>query len=449
MGGRIKKVCMFVLNPCTNDARVLKEAATLGEAGYDVKIIAIISEDAPQFEEKKESFTIYRVQPRALLFYVKKILIRGNRNNGSVLKGTATTSQSQVRISNGKENRVADSDQISLQPFYNFRKIVKEKIKEFLRKFHQSSTYISYWLKAKKLAVSFNADIYHAHDLNTLLPAYLAARKTGAKVIYDSHELFTEILTWKKSQKFFFTTLEKSLIKRVDKIITINHSIADELVKRYNISYPYLILNCPQPSNDKFIHASENLLKKAANIPNDKKLILYQGGFSANRGLEELIEAFKYLDEDYYLVFMGYGKLKSDLEALVRKNKLKDRICFLPAVPQDVLLEYSSSADLGIIPYKPVSLNNYYTLPNKLFEYINSNIPIAASDLPELRRVINGYNIGYLFDPHKPENIAAAIDYIMCDGERYLVMKDNTKKAAKDFNWGHESKKLLECYSSL
>src|SRR3990172_11467363 len=131
-----KKICMFVLNPCTNDARVLKEAATLGEAGYDVKIIAIISEDAPQFEEKKERFTIYRVQPRALLFYVKKILLMDNRKNGIAPKETVATSQSQVRISNGKENGLADSFQISLPPSYSFRKIVKDKMRDFLRKFH-------------------------------------------------------------------------------------------------------------------------------------------------------------------------------------------------------------------------------------------------------------------------------------------------------------------------
>lgn len=439
MKEKSKKVCMFVLNPCTNDARVLKEAATLGEAGYDVKVIAIISKDAPQFEEKKKSFTIYRVQPRSFLFYVNKIAQRSRRDSAAA----------PVTNSNSKKNGLAESDQISPKRYNNFWRIVKNRIREFLRKFHQGKTYISYWLKAKKLAVSLKADIYHAHDLNTLIPAYWAAKKTHAKTVYDSHELFTEIQTWGRVERYFYKKLEAFIIKRVDKVITINNSIAGELMKRYHIEYPKVIVNCPPPLKRGVSNAYDSVLRNAAGIARDKRLVLYQGGFTQYRGLEELIEAFTHLDESFCLVFMGYGKIRDELEVLVYSKGLNNSIKFLPAVPQEELLKYTSSADLGVIPYKPVSLNNYYTLPNKLFEYINAGIPIIASDLPELRRIIKEYDIGYLFDPYKSESIADAIKYVFSDKKRYDTIKANTTKAASEYNWNNESKKLLECYRLL
>ena len=85
----------------------------------------------------------------------------------------------------------------------------------------------------------------------------------------------------------------------------------------------------------------------------------------------------------------------------------------------------------------------------ELFEYINSNIPIIASDLPELRRIILEYEIGYLFDPNQPQSIAAAIHYVLSNKNRYLTMKANVINSAKEFNWDNESKKFLDCYNSF
>lgn len=426
---------MFVLNHCTNDARVLKEAEALGRAGYDVDIIAIASEVAPDYMEEKEYFRIFRVQPRAALFYLKRFeqFVKALTKRQTTPSGTE------------REDNVSSKKNLLSFPAKIFKKIINK----VFQRYHRLNTYGSYWLKAKKLAESLKADIYHAHDLNTLIPAYWAAKKTNAKTVYDSHELFTEIQIWGRIERYFYRKLEAFIIKRVDKVITINNSIAGELVKRYHIEYPKVIVNCPPPLKHGEANAYDSVLRNAAGIPLDKRLVLYQGGFTQYRGLEELIEAFTYLDESFCLVFMGYGKIRNELEVIVYSKGLNNRIKFLPAVPQIELLKYTSSADLGVIPYKPVSLNNYYTLPNKLFEYINAGIPIIASDLPELRRIIKGYDIGYLFDPYKSESIADAIKYVFSDKERYAAIKANTSKAAGEYNWNKESKKLLECYSLL
>lgn len=440
---------MFVLNHCINDARVLKEAETLGRAGYNVDIIAIASEVALDYMEEKEYFRIFRVQPRAALFYLKKFeqSVKALMKIQPTPSRTGRTDAVDFKKSNSGASIGKVSSKKNLLSFP--AKIFKKIIKEVFQTYHRLNTYCSYWLKAKKLAESLTADIYHAHDLNTLIPAYWAAKKTHAKTVYDSHELFTEIQTWGRIERYFYRKLEAFIIKRVDKVITINNSIAGELVERYHIEYPQVIVNCPPPLKQGEANAYDSVLRNAAGISLDKRLVLYQGGVTQYRGLEELIEAFTYLDESFCLVFMGYGKIRDELEVIVYSKGLNNRIKFLPAVPQKELLKYTSSADLGVIPYKPVSLNNYYTLPNKLFEYINAGIPIIASDLPELRRIIKGYDIGYLFDPYKSESIADAIKYVFSDKERYAAIKANTSKAASEYNWNKESKKLLECYSLL
>jgi len=444
-----KKICMFVLNPCTNDARVLKEAATLGEAGYDVKIIAIISEDAPQFEEKKESFTIYRVQPRALLFYVKKILLMDNRKNGIAPKETVATSQSQVRISNGKENGLADSFQISLPPSYSFRKIVKDKMRDFLRKFHRGSTYISYWLKAKKLAVSFKADIYHAHDLNTILPAYLAAKKNRAKLVYDSHELYTERNTLIKESalsKWMIRKFEMFLIRKADAVITVNHSIAVELANLYKIPVPYVVMNCP----DNRSAASNNLLRERIGLNGNKKIILYLGSITFNRGLEESITAMRQVYGGI-LVIMGYGKPAyiDSLHREIQQVGVEDRVCFIPAVPPHEVVSVSASADIGIVPIQNACKSYYYCSPNKLFESMMAGLPVAASNFPELRRVVEEANCGLLFDPSNPDEIARVLntmigDPILCDR-----MRESALSHARKYSWEEESKKLLSAYEPM
>jgi glycosyltransferase involved in cell wall biosynthesis len=114
------------------------------------------------------------------------------------------------------------------------------------------------------------------------------------------------------------------------------------------------------------------------------------------------------------------------------------------------MLEYIASADVGVlICPKNASLNVYYSLPNKFFEYLLAGIPVVASDFPEMRKIIRKYDVGCVVDPHNPRGIAEGIKSILSDEGRYLQMKENTRKVLEDYNWGKESKKLLRAYEEL
>jgi len=307
-----------------------------------------------------------------------------------------------------------------------------------------------YYLRALAIVRADPGDIYHAHDLNTLPLAVMAHDKTGGKVVYDSHELFTETSTLSRLERFGFKVIESRLIHRADVVITVNNSIADELVARYKLAQrPHVIMNCPPSLKDDTALGGDNhILHEELGLPLSIPIVLYQGGFAPHRGLENLILSVKHYKKGV-LVLLGWGKIEEDLRSLAKREGLDDKIFFLEPVPQEELLLWTSSAQLGVIPYQYVNLNNYYTTPNKLFEYIQSGIPVAGSHFPELKKIIDGYGIGKTFDPESPIDIANAVNDILADRVEYARMRENTKSAARVFNWENEGRKLVEIYNEL
>jgi glycosyltransferase involved in cell wall biosynthesis len=280
--------------------------------------------------------------------------------------------------------------------------------------------------------------------LNTLPVAYWSRKKLGGKLVYDSHELFTETSTLSNLERVLAKVTEKLLIHKADNIITVNESIANELSTRYKVAQPTVIMNCPVIM-DRLNISKDNLLRQSLGIDKEIPIILYHGGFSPNRGLQNLVNAALHLKRGI-IVFMGWGKIEQELRDLVETNGVGDKVKFAKPVPQENLLNFAQSANLGVIPYQAVGLNNYYTTPNKLFEYLAAGLPVVGSHFPELSKIIKEWNLGKTFNPDDPKDIAEAIMDVLEDKNRYEQMKKNAVKASNVFNWENESKKLSEIY---
>ena len=314
--------------------------------------------------------------------------------------------------------------------------------------FHKPLMFTDYYVRAYRLVLEDDFDVYHAHDLNTLPVAVAAARKTGARLVYDSHELYPEVSTLSRLESRVWKTLERRLIRRPDQVITVCESIAGELSSRYAVPKPLILLNCP-PRTELPEQGAINVLRIAAGlVDSDEPIVLYQGGFADHRGLPELVEAARHFHRGT-LVLMGWGKLEAQLAAQIEDLGLRERVIMIgPADPSE-LASYTAGADIGVIPYKAVGLNNYYTTPNKLFEYILAGLPVAGSRFPELRRVIEGYKLGTLFDPNDPQDIALAINYMLDNREAMAQMRANTARAAGELTWEHQAEKLLGVYGAI
>lgn len=297
------------------------------------------------------------------------------------------------------------------------------------------------------LAVKEHGDIYHAHDLPSLSSAYKAARLYNVPLVYDSHELYCgqefgklETAAWRK--------IESSLICKTDAIITINESIAGLLKEWYGCAEPNIIMNKVNPYNDSFGKV-EKIIHSTLNIDFNIPILLYQGSITTSRNLENLILAMKKIKSNAVLAFLGDGSSKEMLFNFTRNNNMEKRIHFIDEVPQNNLLKYTASADIGLIPYLGSCLNSYYCTPNKLFEFISAGVPILANNLPEINKVVIGEGVGVVADFNKPESIAESIDLMIENKAALMKYKERINAIKYKYSWDYEEKKLLDLYDTL
>ena len=284
-------------------------------------------------------------------------------------------------------------------------------------------------------------DLYVANDLDTLLPNFLISKIKNKPLVYDSHEYFTGVPEIQKRPivKKIWKLIERPIFPRLKHVITVNESIAGLYEKQYQIR-PVVVRNVP--------HKRENLTpksRKEIGWPEDKKIVLLQGGgINVDRGGEELLLAMKpkYGLENTILYFIGSGDVINVLKQMAVDNKLEDKVLFLPKMDFKTLQHYTANADIGVTLDKANSLNYLYSLPNKLFDYIMVGVPVLASPLPEVKKIVEAYHIGLTTENHDPEHIAAKINEMLSDKKRYRQWKANTKKASEELCWEKESKIL-------
>ncbi|OPX81453.1 MAG: putative glycosyl transferase [Pelotomaculum sp. PtaB.Bin013] len=185
-------------------------------------------------------------------------------------------------------------------------------------------------------------------------------------------------------------------------------------------------------------------------IQREEIRVLYHGGYLKGRGLEELIKSVVYWDKNINLYFRGYGPIEEYLRRQVSSLSLENRVIFLEPVPMERLIADAAFADIGIIPYKPTCLNNYYSMPNKLFEYMMAGLAVAASDLPEIRRLNEEVGFGLLFNPDSPETIAGSINNLARDKDFLQACRGNARTwSGTAGNWETESGKLVDFYRDI
>lgn len=448
------KVCMFVYNNFLHDTRVLKEARTLVANGYDVTVIAML-DNASMPIEVQCGIRIIRVKNpiqycisrmKFTFLHIKKGLLKFVSGDAAKQRHQCIKSGNDANI---VQKKYSGEEKILARGNPLVNNVVNQRLNGLIMAFYKAFCLVDYYIRGCRVAINNPATIYHANDLNTLPVAWFVAKRCGAKLVYDSHELYVEKNMLRppgRMIKFLLSLLEAFLIRKANAVITVNESIADELSRRYRIKTPTVVMNAPSLAN-KPVKRNANLLREALHVNSDYRLLLYLGLITFNRGLEKMIESLIYLP-DCYLVLMGYGtdEYKKQLLEVAQRNRIESRVTFFGPVPPDEVIMYAAGADLGVAPIENSCLSYYYCSPNKVFEYINAGLAVIASDFPELRRVIYQHHIGCTFDPGDPGDIARAVSYVLEDAERWYRMKQNTLAASQCYNWENESKKLLNLY---
>ena len=190
-------------------------------------------------------------------------------------------------------------------------------------------------------------------------------------------------------------------------------------------------------------------LRKELGLPASKKIIILQGaGINIDRGAEELVESMNYLPE-YLLLIIGGGDVIPDLKKIVLEKNLQSQVRFIAKQPIEILRKYTAASNLGATLDKANNINYKLSLPNKLFDYIHAGIPVLTSDLPELKNIVIGYNIGKVCPDHDPKNISNLIMEMLSSDEQIKIWEENSAIAAKELNWDKEKEKLLSIFKKI
>lgn len=296
-------------------------------------------------------------------------------------------------------------------------------------------------------AAGMRADIVVAHDLPVLAAAASIAAHHRAKLVYDSHELYCE-QELPEATRRMWAAIERREIGACDAVITVNPAIAGEFARRYGLASVHVIQNAAPATVEP--PASQRLFHAAFGLDPSVQIVLLQGGLSAGRNLEALIDAVPLLASPaIHVVFLGNGQLERSLAARAGAAGVAGRVHFHPAVHFRALDAWTASADVGVIPYQPTCLNNLYCTPNKLFEFVAAGLPMIATDLPELRRLIAGYDIGRLAGTGSPPELAAAIDALLGNPSEVERLRRNLIEARRRLNWASEAERLVAIYRGL
>jgi len=287
-------------------------------------------------------------------------------------------------------------------------------------------------------------DVIWANDLDTLWPAVMAKRLRGKKLIYDSHEYFTEAegLTGRDSIKRIWERIEARCIPHVDVFLTVNASIATIYREKYQREV-LVQRNMPVKQNEKQKQNEDQNEKQ-----NENEYVILQGAYiDPDRGGMELVEAFQFV-QSVTLKVVGAGRDLPRMKQRAEELGLHNRIEFIDRLPYEELRVLTRGAKLGVSLDKPMHLNYTLSLPNKIFDYIHAAVPVLVSPLVELQRIVATYQVGVVVDEVSPKAIASAIESAVVS-EEYAAWKANCAVAAQTLNWENDFQKIRAAIATL
>jgi len=305
--------------------------------------------------------------------------------------------------------------------------------------------YLEFNLRLLYVLLFRHKDILLCNDTDALPANFIASKLSRTPLVFDAHELFPEVpelvnrphtkRIWEKIEDLFFPHLKYSY--------TVCESIAEHYKQKYGITMG-VVRNIPARTNTNS-PLDETSLAFSEKLPSleGKKLLLYQGAINAGRGIEWLINAMPYLD-NCILCISGDGDLFEEMKLLSHQKHLEDKVIFTGRIPFEELNQFTSHADLGFVLLENMGLSYYYSLPNRIFDYMKYGVPVLATDFPEIARIVGTHQTGKLISHYEPEYLAKVITEMLDEWSNKPDYKKRLYKLSESFCWENEEKVLLE-----
>ena len=407
-------VCMLVTTNITNDPRVMKEATALTQAGHTVQIIGLCRTGTEPITEvvadvAMQRLNLWHMRLSRWLKARRGYLVTATLFDTTLLQKTLTE--------------------------FSWR----HWLLQMLYQLNYAIDILTILWAYFSVAIRQQADVYHAHDVNTLLPTLLAGWWHQKPVIYDAHEYWYTKCRSQIITNWIVRWIERFGTPRCAHVFAVNGSIAQRMAKHYSIAVPTVLMNVPAnvPS------------QPPRSLQDDRPVeLLYHGGYLPQRGLESLITAMSLVKASVHLTLRGYGAIELALKAQVELLELQTRVTFAPPVPMHQLSQTASASHVGIMPYTMQTAE--FSLPNKLFEYMAAGLAILTNNLPEIAAIVNQYQIGTIYNCDDPIILAQAIDELVSDCLRLEQYRQQAWQVYQEhFTWKKHQQVLLDVYSKL
>lgn len=296
--------------------------------------------------------------------------------------------------------------------------------------------------------VELAPEVIHAHDLETLEAGFQAARRTGARLVYDAHEIEVGRMPprpW--LHRLQIERQEGRRIRAVDAVVTVGHGLARYFTERYGAPPATVVFNTPKLDPGE---RAPGELRRDCGLGPGTPLAVYVGNIGAGRGILASVAALVHAPE-VHLAIIGPHRpaYQALVEAAAREHGVSERLHILPPVPPQHVVSHVASATFGICLIEDTCLNHRLSMPNKLFEMTFAGLPLVGSDLPEIGRYLRETGVGLAVDPTDPAAIAAAFCELAAHPERYRPDAATLARVAATYGWPAQAEKLLDLYAGL
>ncbi len=248
-------------------------------------------------------------------------------------------------------------------------------------------------------------------------------------IVYEMHTV---------PRNFF---IYKWIFKKAKAIMVITQGIKDSFIKK-GINNDKILVTPDGIDLEKFdIDISKEECRKKLNLPLDKKIVLYTGHFYKWKGVQILADTAKFLDKNILIVFVG--GTEKDIKIFKEENKSFDNILILGHQPYSKIPYYLKAADVLILPNSAKEkISQYWTSPMKMFEYMTSQRPIVASDLPSLKEVLNKSN-AVLVGSDNSQELSKGIKRALKEADFSAKISIQAYQDVQKYTWRKRTKRII------
>jgi glycosyltransferase involved in cell wall biosynthesis len=430
------KIALVAANTFQYDARQLRSAAALASDGHAVTLVGLAGPGLPARETLEHGIELRRVVVDGTIASAFRPLPRTGRRALARLLGI-------------------DPDATALPPATPRG---ADRLRAPVRRLAEIVAHarrVGPWSRAVVAAVP-DADVFACKALIALPVIRAAARRTGGRFVYDIADIHTEAARLARMPGWFRALVrgrERGWMREAAGLTAVSPDVADEVVRLFGVARPTVVLNCPPAWRPgEVLPAPTGRLRAVAGIPPDRPIVLYQGGFSVDRGIEELVAAIETPEvaaTGAVAAFIGYGRLRTWLDE--QAARLPGRIAVVDAIPPGELQEHTVDAAVGFVGQPPRTLNQRLNLANKLFEYLQAGVPVIVAEGTAHCRLIGPLAVGHCVDIDRPATIAAAITALLSASpdERERLRLHARTVALEQYTWEVQGGNVIELYRGL